>query len=608
MASSLARLWSRGPLLLTLLALGAFVVTDVGCLVPIPIPIEMPSDGGDAGNGGDDGSGDDGSGDDGSGDDGSGDDGSGDDGSGDDGSGDDGSGDDGSGDDGGGDDGSGDDGSGDDGSGDDGSGDGDVPNTNPPTTLTLELIAETGDDVPSQDAGTTFVEFGIPIIDQDGRVAFWASYEGASAAGEFGLYVWEDQLRLVVHNDPDTIGIVPERDPPEFFGVWDTETDPLAQDIAWGGGDRLLFVSETDGGQQTKGIYRWRATDDNIVRVVDGPMMIDVLEGASLVVPDFYLPGVSDNGLAVFGADYLYFRNSSFVTGKGVFTSNGTAVTLIADDNNAAADGVPDQDSRVQYAGVDAFTTINASGDALFQSYYFSRPASFSRGSAGVYLTRSGSSYRVIDNRSGVTWPGLQAGAQINPEEAVYSAVAIGPNSDMAVDTTIDKGSGGKPVVLLWDWADSRWYELTGNNNTAATDLISGVNDDAQTLILAGELPYLATKDGRTRLDLERPTALVSADLTWLTGGAINNAGRAALRYRHDDSTPGILFWTGETMLLVADATQGTPEDDIVAIGMPAMPEEDRPGRSGALSDADELVFRIERADGTQAIYIARAE
>ena len=125
---------------------------------------------------------------------------------------------------------------------------------------------------------------------------------------------------------------------------------------------------------------------------------------------------MSDNGLASFGVHYTYVRDPNTASGldvfvldkNGVFTSNGTTVTKIADDNTQKAGIVQDYPADAYFSGVVAATTMSGSGDMLFQGRYTTGSSLW----RGVYMVRSGVAYRVIDSRTEASWPGLPSGAQ----------------------------------------------------------------------------------------------------------------------------------------------------------------------------------------------------
>lgn len=483
----------------------------------------------------------------------------------------------------------------------------------PATSITLTQIARTGTtQVPGQANGVTFTGFGSPVIDAKGRIAFWATYAGTGAVGGAGLYVWDGALNLVVCDDPNSAGIVPNRPTPSYFGKKGTDFKPLDQGIVWGAGDRLLFASEVvgsgaGGDTGTRGLYRWRATDSNIVRIADREQVLTFFPDtfSNGFDQSFSLPGVGDAGQAVFGIAYTYITSGSsptFVTGQGIFTSNGTTISMLVDSVHSAntPGGVPDQDSDVYFVTIAPSTAISPNGDILFQSKYTSESGVSGR---GVYLARSGTIYRVIDSRSNTAWPGLTSGAKIGTNQ--YQ-IAIGSEGHIAVDTTLTVSGSTRDAVLLWDWDAGTWTELTGTSGAAATALLSGVNADGQVVILAGGNPYLVNRTTRTRLNATLPSDLASATLTWAnTGGSINNYGRAVLPFSYaEDGSPGLVLWTGAQMLVIADAKLGTPTG-LTAISTVSTPERDRPGRSGILNDDDEAVFRATLSGSVQAIYLA---
>ena len=67
--------------------------------------------------------------------------------------------------------------------------------------------------------------------------------------------------------------------------------------IAWANGGRLLFASDVMGQSTTRGLYRWRLSDANIVRMMD-QAQLQAQFGSSNVAMNltFNTPGVSDAG------------------------------------------------------------------------------------------------------------------------------------------------------------------------------------------------------------------------------------------------------------------------------------------------------------------------
>lgn len=517
-------------------------------------------------------------------------------------------------------------GSGGSGGGDYGGGDPTSTDTPAPTKLNFELLVATGDQVPEQTSGVTFTGFGAPIVDAAGRVAFWGLYEGSGALGHAGIYVWENQqLRRVIDDNPTNVAIVPGRDTDDYFGDFETtnDFDPRDLEIVWGAGDRLLFVSRVTGEVDTNdkgsyGVYRWRATDASIVRVADltqmAPLFADIQQGSGGEPPffsvSFVLPGVSDQGIAVFGMSYSYIGEGTgldqFKNGVGVFRSNGTEVSIIADTRDSVRNpgDVPDQSTSTYFSWLQTMTTVNGVGDRLFDGTYTS-----GEGRRGIYLSRGADNHRVIDNRVDGTWAGLpdtQFAPGLSPQ---IDAFAIGPNGHMVIACEIKDDRGTHDAVILWDWSTTAWTELTGESEAFATGLLTGVNDDGQTVITAEGEPYRASRTERVRIHTYLPAELKSATLTWPAGsGALNNAGRAVLRYERSDDSPGLAFFVGETTLVAADASQNVPTTGITDITTVTDPRRDRAGRSGLLNDSDEIVFHVVRSGGGEQLWAARGE
>lgn len=492
------------------------------------------------------------------------------------------------------------------------------------TTITRTLIAQTGTPVPGQPDGVTFTAFSNPVVDASGRIAFWATYAGTGAKGVAGLYVFQGGTLLkVIDDDPTVTGIVPGRATADYFGPFQKtgSFDPLGQPLTWAGGDRLLFVSKVGGEKPSRGYYRWKATDQSLVRIADleqiAAFYTDAASGA--FVPTFDLPGISDGGLAYVPVSYQYFTappGAQLKSGQALFLSNGTSVIQLIDTlkSKATKGDVPDQGATAYYTGLDTLTSANGS-DVLYEAYYFAGTGVSGKGTTGVYLARaavseqgvlSGATYRVIDSRTTTSWPGL-TGKAIDPNEEGYT-VAIGPAGHVAIQTTIAVGSQNRPGVIVWDWTAENWAELTSASGTPASALVSGINDDGQCLVLIGGAPYLASRSGRTQLNATLPSELGGATLGWpTTGGAVNNGGRVVVPYTNGGKS-ALAFWSGERLLLVADAALNLPQSDTKSITTILTPERDRPGRSGLLNDREELVFRVVKTDNTEYIYLAKAE
>lgn len=482
----------------------------------------------------------------------------------------------------------------------------------PPQMLDFGILAQTGDAVPDQVSGVTFTEFGPPIIDANGRVAFWALYSGVGAAGFGGLYIWENNaVRKVLDDNPASAGVVPGRTTADYFGKFQKTSsfNPLTQDLTWAGGNRLLFVSPVSGQKASRGFYRWRATDNNFARIADLEQITALYADASpgAFVPTFALPGVSDNGIGYFGVDYKYFTKppgATLVSGQGVYSSDGSTVTVLADTSlsEATPGDVPSQGANAFFTRMATLTTLNASGDMLFESDYFDDNGS---AGTGIYLARGGTLYAVIDSRPGVTWPGLATGLQYNPGSKA-ARFANGPLGQIVIGAPAKLNGTTYNTVLLFDFGTSLWYELTGPNGANASALLSGINDDAKLLLLSGGNPYIVGGGQRVSIADSLPPEVLGTIPTWASeGGSINNHGRAVARYTRS-SNLGLVFWTGEKLLLVADPLANVPSG-IASVSTITDPRRDRVGRSGLLNDSDEIVFLANLTGGGQAIYIARA-
>jgi hypothetical protein len=324
---------------------------------------------------------------------------------------------------------------------------------------------------------------------------------------------------------------------------------------------------------------------------------------------------VSDDGLAGFAVHYTYIRDPNSLDGSdplavfvldknGVFTSNGTSVTRIADDSSHDTGLLTEYPADGYFSVVVPLTTMSEFGDMVFQGTFVTTSSSW----RGVFVVRDGTLYRVIDSRTGQSWPGLPSGAQfLGRTTSTGYAVGVGPAGHIVLAGRLASGGTTNSAVLLWDWSTLQWYQLTGPGGAAATALVSSADDAGEALILSGANPYLADSSGRTQLNSTLPSALQGATLVWLdAGGSVNNNGRAAVPYTNSGDD-GLALWTTEKLLVIADAHLGSPAN-LAEIHTVLGPERDRPGRSGLLNDSDDSTFRAVLADNSEAIYLAKAQ
>ena len=516
-----------------------------------------------------------------------------------------------------------------DGNGDNsGDGGGEPTDNGPPAAIAVAPIVQTGDPVPGQD-GATFTYFGNPVIDDEGRVAFYAAFTGGAGTG--GLYVWhDDQLERVIDDDPTQTGTVPGFEDSAHFGRFTIRWDTGSQHLAWGSGGRLLFATSVNNMPQANAVFRWRASDGDLLLVSDAELVrAAVPDSTADFIPDFYHPGLSDGGIAMFSNRYSYFReNGSFALfQRGVFTTDGRTTWQIAEP--AVPGSVPEQPAFAFFQDKPVLiTTNNARGEFLFQAAYAS-----DAGNRGVYRLRDGELSRVIDNAPGRSFPGLPVGTQVGAPGTDYDAIAISRNGYIAIETTLTANEQTKETILRWD--GGAWSAFHTLNDAEPTDLLSGINDGGRAIYLADGTPILG--DDRTAFNLATtlPAGLVGADVTWLPfGGAINDFDRALLRFKRTDADEagGIVFWTGQRLLMVIDSAAPAGLDAIDAIfpvekrgpdevdrvgTVVFRPETNRPGLSGAINNLDQFVFRAgsrgddgseNTSDDRQAIFLGEPE
>jgi hypothetical protein len=482
-----------------------------------------------------------------------------------------------------------------------------------PTSVQLELIAESGDEVPDQ-SGATFTRFGDPIIDADGRVAFWAEYDGGS--GDAGLYVFQNSaLQRVIDNDPTRVGTVPGGGADEFFGAFEVTEAGDSNPFSWGAGGRLVFVASGVAGAQaserTRGVFRWRASDADLILVAEMPDLADVLPNAgadgSTINARFFSPLVIDSAVVVFRASYFYVPTggTSFVSGTGVFASNGTKLIALADEQVNEAGDVPGQGATTTFTDFAQRVAINTAGTVLLQASYGT-----GSGDRGLYVYSGDSLSLALDNgTAGVR--GLSTGTRVGALGADFPAFSVGGRGHLAVQTVLTASSQTRDAVLLRD--NGTWIELLSADNDEATALASGVNIRGQCLILAGTRPRRAAPDRVDDLFASPPSDLASRSIEWQpTGGAINDDGRCLIRYSTigdgDARTPGLALWTGDELLIVADPLASVGPEGASSFTTQPRVQHDYVGRSGALNNSDEMTFRavLGETGNPQQVYIGR--
>lgn len=485
------------------------------------------------------------------------------------------------------------------------------PTTDEPSDADVEELIKTGDAVPGQD-GANFTFFGPPIIDPNGRIAFWAGYENGE--GDAGIFVWNGtEIIQILSDDSQNTGVVPDRNDAEFFGDVTMTATGGEFPMVWGTNGRLIFVAPISGDRASRGIFRWRASDGDLIRVTDLELQEEEYSDATVGTfsTEFTSPTISDNGIVGYAFEYTYITSSnSFVLNQGAtYASNGVSLTSIADSNPTQLTLVPDRPESAQFTQIGSRISNNPAGAILLQGSYTPQTDGDSQ---GVYVFAGGELFRVIDNRPSASWEGLASDGTVNPDGDEYEAIAIGEDLRIAIDTTFATSGSTRDTVIHWNGAT--WRELSGDGQFA-TDLLSGVNSCGQVFVLAGGFPFRTNGATTDRIIDDLPTNLQGSGTTWLTSGAaINNQGRGLLLFqRSTDSATSMAYYTGNDSVLIVDSVDGilTDVDDVVTI---AAPELDRPGRSSVINDADEFTFLAIRNgndgeagsdDDQQTIYIA---
>ncbi|QOJ14787.1 MAG: hypothetical protein HRU75_09110 [Planctomycetia bacterium] len=487
-----------------------------------------------------------------------------------------------------------------------------------PTQVRLSAIARSGDPVPGQPATAKFTHFGNPLLDNDGRIAFWAKYSGGN--GDGGLFYWDGtELVAIVSDDPASRGSVPGSDGNAFFGDVNVRFDSGAPGITWGRDGRLLFLSPVQSPFPI-GVFRYRVGDGDLLRVADMRQLATFFTDAlpNTFSAELFAPAISDAGIAAFATRYTFIREGpEFVSGRtGVFTSNGVSLTTVADNQLSPAGRVPDQPATATFDVLDSRISMSREGVLLFQSTYRR-----GNGNRGVYLLANGEIVRVLDNATGRSFPGVPIGAQVNGVNNPFDAIAVGEGARIAVDTTLTVNGQTRSAVLLWN--GQRWRELTSLGGQPSTDLLSGVDDSGQVLFLADGRPHLARGSSNQDLTTVVAGALLGGRVRWSeAAGGLNNRGRGLLRYQRTEAdgttviSDGLAFWSGERMLVAADPSVDNVLREFNRVFTVTRPEQNRVGRSGVINDRDEFVFRAattgadvtpDTNDDIQAIFLGTA-
>jgi hypothetical protein len=503
---------------------------------------------------------------------------------------------------------------------------GDSGITPAPTSIALERIAQTGDSVPDQ-PGATFTYFGNPLIDAAGRVAFYAAYRGGD--GDAGLYVYSaGAIQRIFDNATNRAGTVPGGASEDIFGAIAIAWDSGAPQMAWGNDGRLIFVSPINESTLPDGLYRWRASDGDMLMLANFDTFRALFSDASTdFLPEFHFPGLSDTGIVHFTSRYSFFDSSgAFVFfNTGLYSTNGVQIQpLIAEQLTNLA--VPGR-SGATFTDFALIATHNTSGKILFQAQY-----SGGEGNRGVYLADGASISRIADNGSNIGLVGLPNGTTIGSTDAPFGSIALGERDDIAINTPTTVNGVTDDAVIYFN--GTRWTQLTGQGGSRARHLLSGINRRGKMLFRAGSDPHIGDDSGSTRINAQLPAEIAAATPAWADyGGAINNQNRGMLRYRRGDSgLDGLAYWNGSRLLFVVDLDLGTPEpadvlfspmridinDQLTRVGtVTTRPEINRPGISGTLNDRDELVLRIgstgddgveDTTDDRQSIYIGRGQ
>jgi hypothetical protein len=282
--------------------------------------------------------------------------------------------------------------------------------------------------------------------------------------------------------------------------------------MVWGTNGRLIFVAPISGDRASRGIFRWRASDGDIIRVTDLELQEDEYSDAVVGTfsTEFTSPTISDNGIVGYAFEYTYITaNNTFVLNQGAtYASNGVSLTRIADSNPTQLTLVPDRPESALFTQIGPLISNNPAGAILLQGSYTPQTDGDSR---GVYLFAGGELFRVIDNRPAASWEGLASDGTVNPDGQEYEAIAIGEDLRIAIDSTFSTGSSTRDTVIHWNGAT--WRELSGDGQFA-TDLLSGVNSCGQVFILAGGFPFRTNGATTDRIIDDLPTNLQGSDTT----------------------------------------------------------------------------------------------
>ncbi len=450
-----------------------------------------------------------------------------------------------------------------------------------PTAFTVAAPIDASVEPPGQ-PGASFALYSAPLLDRDGRVAFWAGLSNAAAGVDTGLYVLTtsgEVLRVL-----DEGSSAPGDDSALTFGT--LQLPAQVGDLAWGADGRLVFSSPiaSDGAAAAVsfGVYRWRQTASgaDLIRVFDSSQhraLYTTVSAIDTLTVRYDMLGVSRSNRVTALASYT-LNLAGIADQNAVMTSIGQGVERIVDAFPEAQFEVPDHQGATYEALRGRIATAN-DGAVLYAAAFASGP---DESGAGVFLRAADEVLlRVIDNRVGSDWADLPLGVVVDPNGVGPRRMAIGVGERIAIETDIDRGAGPRPTVLYY--GNCTWFELGGNGQVASR-LLSSINDRGQVVVLAGGRPFV-TGDGRS-VDLTQAAPLALQDVDWSDAqAAINNNGRVLLRYPIGAGA-GLAFWNGAQLLPIPERSG----DGIEIIGRP---ETRQAGRSGPLNDDDRFVFRV---------------
>lgn len=131
-------------------------------------------------------------------------------------------------------------------------------------SVTYQVVAETGQAAPSAGAGVTFVEFGVPVTNERGQVAYFARVQGAGVSASNNTGLWRFSEAPGAHAILAREGQAAPGAAPALLGEFPVSESPILND----NGDALSSHGLTGTGvtsANNRGLWHWGPSPASLV-------------------------------------------------------------------------------------------------------------------------------------------------------------------------------------------------------------------------------------------------------------------------------------------------------------------------------------------------------